>query len=91
MVLADLGAEIIRLERVNMPAARAGIPDRRIVLTRARPSASTSSTSRESNWCSAWSNTPTPSWRAFAPVSWSGSDSVPPPASSAIPALSTDG
>jgi alpha-methylacyl-CoA racemase len=36
MVLADLGAEIIRLERVNMPAARAGIPDRRIVLTRGR-------------------------------------------------------
>jgi len=37
MVLADLGAEVIRLERVGMPAARAGIPDRRLVLTRGRP------------------------------------------------------
>ena len=36
MVLADLGAEVIRLERVGMPAARPGIPDRRVLLTRGR-------------------------------------------------------
>jgi len=36
MVLADLGAEVIRLERVAMPAARVGIPDRRAILTRGR-------------------------------------------------------
>ena len=36
MVLADLGAEVIRLERVQMPAARPGIPDRRVLLTRGR-------------------------------------------------------
>ena len=36
MVLADLGAEVIRLERVAMPAARPGVPDRRVVLTRGR-------------------------------------------------------
>lgn len=36
MVLADLGAEVIRLERVGMPAARPGIPDRRLLLTRGR-------------------------------------------------------
>ena len=37
MVLADLGAEVIRLERVGMPAASAGSVDRRQVLTRGRP------------------------------------------------------
>jgi len=36
MVLADLGADVIRLERVGMPAPRAGVPDRRLVLTRGR-------------------------------------------------------
>ncbi len=36
MVLADLGAEVIRLERVGMPAPRPGIPDRRLLLTRGR-------------------------------------------------------
>jgi alpha-methylacyl-CoA racemase len=36
MVLADLGAEVLRLERVQMPAARPGIPDRRVLLTRGR-------------------------------------------------------
>jgi alpha-methylacyl-CoA racemase len=36
MVLADLGAEVIRLERVAMPSPRAGIADRRAVLTRGR-------------------------------------------------------
>jgi alpha-methylacyl-CoA racemase len=36
MVLADLGAEVIRLERVGMPPARPGIPDRRLVLSRGR-------------------------------------------------------
>lgn len=36
MVLADLGAEVIRLERVRMPAPRPGIPDRRVLLTRGR-------------------------------------------------------
>jgi alpha-methylacyl-CoA racemase len=36
MVLADLGAEVIRLERVGMPEPRPGIPDRRLVLTRGR-------------------------------------------------------
>jgi len=37
MVLADLGAEVIRLERVGMGPARPGIPDRRVLLTRGRP------------------------------------------------------
>jgi alpha-methylacyl-CoA racemase len=37
MVLADLGAEVIRLERVGMVPARPGIPDRRVLLTRGRP------------------------------------------------------
>ena len=37
MVLADLGAEVIRLERVGMPAAGAGSVDRRQVLTRGPP------------------------------------------------------
>ena len=36
MVLADLGAEIIRLERVGMPGPRPGMPDRRLLLTRGR-------------------------------------------------------
>jgi alpha-methylacyl-CoA racemase len=36
MVLADLGADVIRLERVGIPAPRAGVPDRRLVLTRGR-------------------------------------------------------
>jgi alpha-methylacyl-CoA racemase len=36
MVLADLGAEVIRLERVGMPPVRPGMPDRRLVLTRGR-------------------------------------------------------
>src|ERR1700734_1926586 len=36
MVLADLGAEVIRLERVGMPAPVAGRVDRRQVLTRGR-------------------------------------------------------
>ncbi len=36
MVLADLGAEVIRLERVGMPAADGGAVDRRQVLTRGR-------------------------------------------------------
>jgi alpha-methylacyl-CoA racemase len=38
MVLADLGAEIIRVERTGIPAAAAGAVDRRQVLTRGRPS-----------------------------------------------------
>jgi len=37
MVLADLGAEVIRLERGGMPAASTGSIDRRQVLTRGRP------------------------------------------------------
>ncbi len=37
MVLADLGAEVIRLERIGMPAVSAGSVDRRQVLTRGRP------------------------------------------------------
>jgi alpha-methylacyl-CoA racemase len=37
MVLADLGAEVIRLERVGIPAAADGAVDRRQVLTRGRP------------------------------------------------------
>jgi alpha-methylacyl-CoA racemase len=37
MVLADLGAEVIRLERVGMPAPTSGSVDRRQVLTRGRP------------------------------------------------------
>ncbi len=36
MVLADLGAEVIRIERTGMTGARAGMPDRRVVLTRGR-------------------------------------------------------
>jgi alpha-methylacyl-CoA racemase len=36
MVFADLGAEVIRLERSGMPAAAAGSLDRRMVLTRGR-------------------------------------------------------
>ncbi len=36
MVFADLGAEVIRLERTGMPAAAAGSVDRRLVLTRGR-------------------------------------------------------
>jgi alpha-methylacyl-CoA racemase len=36
MVFADLGAEVIRLERTRMPAASAGSVDRRLVLTRGR-------------------------------------------------------
>lgn len=36
MVLADLGAEVIRLERTGIPAAGAGSVDRRLVLTRGR-------------------------------------------------------
>lgn len=37
MVLADLGAEVIRVERVGMPTADPGSVDRRQVLTRGRP------------------------------------------------------
>ncbi|MGD0639026.1 MAG: CoA transferase, partial [Nitrososphaerales archaeon] len=37
MVLADLGADVIRLERVGMMPARPGVPDRRVLLTRGRP------------------------------------------------------
>ena len=37
MVLADLGAEVIRVERVGTPPPRAGAVDRRMVLTRGRP------------------------------------------------------
>jgi len=37
MVLADLGARVIRLERTGMPEATAGSVDRRMVLTRGRP------------------------------------------------------
>jgi alpha-methylacyl-CoA racemase len=37
MVLADLGAEVIRVERAGMPAASVGSVDRRQVLTRGRP------------------------------------------------------
>jgi len=36
MVFADLGADVIRLERTGMPAAVAGSVDRRLVLTRGR-------------------------------------------------------
>ncbi len=36
MVLADLGAEVIRVERTGMPGPRAGAPDRRLLLTRGR-------------------------------------------------------
>jgi alpha-methylacyl-CoA racemase len=38
MVLADLGAEVIRVERTGIPAAAVGAVDRRQVLTRGRPS-----------------------------------------------------
>jgi alpha-methylacyl-CoA racemase len=38
MVLADLGAEVIRVERTEIPAAAVGAVDRRQVLTRGRPS-----------------------------------------------------
>ena len=38
MVLADLGADVVRLERTGLPAAGAGTLDRRMVLTRGRPS-----------------------------------------------------
>jgi alpha-methylacyl-CoA racemase len=38
MVLADLGAEVIRVERTGIPAAAVGSVDRRQVLTRGRPS-----------------------------------------------------
>jgi alpha-methylacyl-CoA racemase len=37
MVLADLGAKVIRVERTGIPAAVAGAVDRRMVLTRGRP------------------------------------------------------
>src|ERR1700728_4249755 len=37
MVLADLGAEVIRVERTGMPAAAVGAVDRRHGLTRGRP------------------------------------------------------
>ncbi len=37
MVLADLGAEVMRVERVKMPEAGPGSVDRRQVLTRGRP------------------------------------------------------
>src|SRR5580693_7772032 len=37
MVLADLGAEVIRLERAGIPAAVPEAVDRRMVLTRGRP------------------------------------------------------
>jgi alpha-methylacyl-CoA racemase len=37
MVLADLGAEVIRVERTGMPDPRPGAVDRRLVLTRGRP------------------------------------------------------
>jgi len=36
MVFADLGAEVLRLERTAMPAAVSGAVDRRLVLTRGR-------------------------------------------------------
>jgi alpha-methylacyl-CoA racemase len=36
MVLADLGADVIRLERVAMPPPGPGLPDRRLLLTRGR-------------------------------------------------------
>jgi alpha-methylacyl-CoA racemase len=36
MVLADLGAEVIRLERTGLPPAVPGSVDRRMVLTRGR-------------------------------------------------------
>jgi alpha-methylacyl-CoA racemase len=38
MVLADLGAEVLRVERTGLPAAAVGAVDRRQVLTRGRPS-----------------------------------------------------
>ena len=37
MVLADLGADVIRVERAGQAPPRPGAPDRRLVLTRGRP------------------------------------------------------
>jgi alpha-methylacyl-CoA racemase len=37
MLLADLGAEVVRVERTGQPPPRPGAPDRRLVLTRGRP------------------------------------------------------
>ncbi len=37
MVLADLGAEVVRVERTGLPAPAPGAVDRRLVLTRGRP------------------------------------------------------
>ncbi len=37
MVLADLGADVLRVERTRMPGPRPGAVDRRLVLTRGRP------------------------------------------------------
>ena len=38
MLLGDLGAEVVRLERAGRPQPRDDVPDRRLVLTRGRPS-----------------------------------------------------
>jgi alpha-methylacyl-CoA racemase len=38
MLLADLGAEVLRVERAGQPAPDPSVPDRRLVLTRGRPS-----------------------------------------------------
>ncbi|MDE3086875.1 MAG: CoA transferase, partial [Acidobacteriota bacterium] len=38
MLLADLGADVVRLERAGQPPPRPDVPDRRSVLTRGRPS-----------------------------------------------------
>jgi alpha-methylacyl-CoA racemase len=37
MVLADLGADVLRIERTGIPALTSGAVDRRVVLTRGRP------------------------------------------------------
>jgi alpha-methylacyl-CoA racemase len=59
MVLADLGAEVIRVERVKMTEADPGSLDRRQVLTRGRPAIGVDlSTRRGSSWYSTWSNMP---------------------------------
>ena len=36
MILADLGAEVLRVERTGVGPVRAGVPDRRVLLTRGR-------------------------------------------------------
>ena len=80
MVLADLGAEVIRVERVGMPAARSRAPSTvGMVLTRGRPAIGVDlkRRARASSWCCGWSNMPTSCWKASVPASSSGSDSVP--------------